>query len=244
MSSPHRAKAGARSLVDNYVTLIGEDSRGDDAFLATQALERSGLKSATLGTYAWALRQEGIDTKTRHRGSPGSTPYNQAQLACYIGAARAMADSAQCRSALVMIAAGVGAGARTGELLGLAPADLAPGFLRLATRIVPVAEPWARILLANAPQEGPYLFAYGTAKRNRRSYVCDFSARLQRRGAPGPFSLARARATYICALIEKGTSAQEVMDHSGIAEVESLLRYSTQVSGAARTKAELRRWAR
>ncbi|MDA8384644.1 MAG: hypothetical protein M0Z88_00050 [Actinomycetota bacterium] len=244
MSSPHRAIAGAHALVEHYAELIGEPTRGSDPFLAAQALKGSGLKSATLGTYAWALRTQGVDTGTRHRGSPGSLRYTRAQLASFLAAARAMADPAQRRAALVMISATAGAGARPGELLALVPGDLSPGLLTLGGRAVPVADPWAAILLANAPQAGEHLFTYGSAKRDRRSYLSDFAARLMRRGAPAPFSMARARATYLCALIQEGRSATEVMRLAGIAEVESLLRYSRQVPGAPGTKAELRRWAR
>ena len=244
MSSPHRARAGARALVEHYAELIGEPTRGADPFLAAVALKRSGLKSATLGTYAWALRTQGIDTGTRHRGSPGSVPYAPDQLACHLLAAKALPDPARRAAALVMIAAAVGAGARPGELLALVPGDLSPGLLHLPGRMVPIAEPWAGILLANAPQEGEHLFSYGGAKRDRRSYLSDFAARLTRRGAPAPFSMARARATYLCALIQEGRSATEVMYLGGIAEVESLLRYSRQVPGAPGTKAELRRWIR
>ena len=244
MSSPHRARAGARSLVRRYAELIGEPIRGSDPFLAAQALKRSGLKSATLGTYAWALRSEGIDTGTRHRGSPGSAPYSRAETASYLASAKALPDPAQRRAALVMMAAGVGAGARPGELLSLAPGDLSPGYLRLPGRVVPICAPWAEIMSAHAPTRGAHLFSYGGAKRTRRSYLSDFSARLVRLGAPGPFSMPRARATYLCSLIQEGRSAAEVMYLGGIAQVESLLRYSRQVPGAPGTKAELRRWAR
>ena len=244
MSSPHSARAGARALVERYAELIGEPTRGADPFLGAQALKRSGLRPSTLGTYAWALRQEGIDTGTRHRGSPGSLCYDPDQLACHLLAAKALADPARRAAALVMIAAAVGAGVRPGELLALVPRDLSPGLLRLPGRMVPIADPWAGIIGANAPTRGEHLFSYGSAKRTRRSYLSDFSARMTRPGSPGPFSLPRARATYICALIQEGRSANEVMYLGGIAEVESLLRYSRQVPGAPGTKAELRRWAR
>ncbi len=244
MSSPHRARAGAHALVGHYAEVIGEPTRGSDPFLADQALKSSGLKPSTLGTYAWALREEGIDTGTRHRGSPGSAPYSRAETASYLASAKALPDPAQRRAALVMITAGLGAGARAGELLALVPGDLSPGLLRLPGRVVPLAEPWAGIMSANAPDEGAHLFSCGSAKRSRRSYLSDFSARLTRRGAPGPFSMARARAGYLCTLIQEGRSAAEVMRLGGITEVESLLRYSRQVPGAPGTKAELRRWAR
>ena len=103
MSSPHRARAGAHALVGHYAEVIGEPTRGSDPFLAAQALKSSGLKPSTLGTYAWALRQEGIDTGTRHRGSPGSLPYSPEQLACYLLAAKALPDPGERAAAFSVI---------------------------------------------------------------------------------------------------------------------------------------------
>ncbi len=53
-----------------------------------------------------------------------------------------------------------------------------PGHLNLGGRIVPIADPWAGILLANAPRRASISSATEAPSATRRSYLSDFSARL------------------------------------------------------------------
>ena len=70
-----------------------------------------------------------------------------------------------------MIAAGVGVGARPGELL-------APGASQSRRPYRAHRGPLGGDSSRQCPQEGEYLFSYGSAKCTRRSYLSDFSARL------------------------------------------------------------------
>jgi hypothetical protein len=88
---------------------------------------------------------------------------------------------------------------------------------------------------------GAHLFHPETAERAYANFVNDFCRHLVRDPASPELSVARLRSSYICDHLGRRTPLDELLGLTGIAEVESLLRYCAHVDDAPRSKAELRR---
>ena len=145
-----------------------------------------------------------------------------------------------------LVALGLGAGLRPGELAAATGDDVAPesGWRPggQAGRARPRRGPYAKALARLAKQAGPgYLFCPGGADRSYNNFVNNFCYTPgggpgcpQAFCGPGPSS-------FICDHLAAGTPLRELLYISGICEVESLLRYARHVPGAPGSKAELRR---
>jgi hypothetical protein len=213
----------------------------------------AGRTNSTKGTYRSVLRRVGAVDRPRRStpfaGAPAKAPYSATERAALVAIARAQPKAWRGVAALMVVCLGVGAGLRAGEIAEVACSDVS----RDAHRVhVSVRGPRARTTLVEPPfgamvadqvsraGEG-YLFCPGDASRHYHNFInCLCSSLVADPDAP-KLSVARSRSSYICDQIGRGTSWHEILEATGIKEVESLLRYARHVEGAPTSKAELRR---
>jgi hypothetical protein len=210
----------------------------------------AGRASWTKGTYRSALRRAagaaGPARATPFSGSPARAPYSSQEKAELLAVAASQRTPWRRASALALLALGLGAGLRPGELAEVTGDDVGARGGRVnvrmgATRTVPVEGPYAGILAQQA-QAGPgYLFCPGGADRSYYNFVNNFCYRLEADPAAPRLCVGRARSSFICGHLGAGTPLGELLYISGICEVESLLRYARHVPGAPGSKAELRK---
>lgn len=221
-----------------------------EAFVA-QGLE--GRASSTKGTYRSVLRHVGAvaagDTpSTGFPAAPAARPYRAKERAQLVAMALAQPKPWRRHSALALLALGIGAGLRSGEIVAARRADVSIGragvrvSIRATTsRLVPVAPPFAGVLkeLMNG-QRTDALFHPEDAVRSYPNFVNDFCRQLVRDPGDAPLSANRCRASFICDHLADGTELSVLVEVAGIKEVESLLRYARHVDGAPASKAALR----
>jgi integrase len=211
----------------------------------------SGRAPSTKGTYRSVLRSLGGAGRpgraTAFPGSPAKVPYNGRERQELWAIAAAQRQGWRRRSALALLALGIGAGLRAGELAAATGEDVVVRQSGVvvragAGRIVPVGGPYARTLAELAKEAGPgYLFCPGGADRGYKNFVNNFCYTLEADPAAPGLSSGRARSSFICDHLAAGVPLGELLYISGIGEVESLLRYARHVPGAPRSKAELRK---
>jgi integrase len=212
----------------------------------------AGRARSTRGTYRSVLRRLGESAKpavaTPFAGSAAPAPYTGAERAELFSIAGSQRPAWRRASALAMVGLGIGAGLRAGELVDARGQDVAvgPGGVTVAIggprgRPVPVAGSYAGLVASLAQHAGPaHLFCPGGAERRYPNFVNNFTRLLVAEpGAPRLCS-GRARSSFICDHLEMGTPLAELLYISGIAEVESLLRYARHVDRAPKSKAGLR----
>ncbi len=192
----------------------------------------------------------GIDTPKgapRFSGSPAAAPYSVAERAELYSIARAQRRAWRVHSALALLALCLGAGLRSGELVALSGDDLTMDRGHVAVRVGPPASrviemrPHEAALVGQLGVEGDgYLFHPGEADRSYRNFVNDFCRTLEADPGAPKFSVARARSSFICDHLVARTPLRQLLEITGIAEVESLLRYARHVETAPQSKAALR----
>ena len=208
---------------------------------------------STKGTYRSVLRKASGDEAPRraprYAGSRARPPYSVAERAELYAMAKAQRSSWRRHSALALLCLGSGGGLRSGEIVAACGCDVTAvsGGVEIdvrgdLARTVEVRGDLASVLrqLGEAVGEA-HLFHPETASRTYANFVNDFCRHVVRDpGSPG-LSVARLRSSYICDHLGRATPLCELLELTGIAEVESLLRYCGHVDGAPRTKAGLRR---
>jgi integrase len=212
-----------------------------------------GRAPSTKGTYRSVLRSLGGSGRpglaTPFSASPARAPYTARERAELWAVAGAQRSGWRRGSALAVLALGLGAGLRAGELAAATGDDVIVGRAGVAVRaggeggrVVPVSGPYATKLAGLAKQAGTgHLFCPGGADRSYRNFVNNFCYTLEADPAAPPLSSGRARSSFICDHLAAGTPLTELLYISGVCEVESLLRYARHVPGAPGSKAELRR---
>lgn len=209
----------------------------------------AGRAASTKGTYRSALRAIAGTARparaTPFPGSPAKAPYTEAEIAELLAMATSQCSPGRRASALSLLALGVGAGLRAGEIASVVGEDVISehGRVRLAVagRVVPVTAEHGKTLARLAKDVGPgYLFCPGPADRHYKNFVNSFCSKVEADPAAPKLSAGRARSSFICAHLATGTPLGELLYIAGIKEVESLLRYARHVPGAPGTKAGLR----
>ncbi|MHB1712840.1 MAG: hypothetical protein ACYCV7_15815 [Acidimicrobiales bacterium] len=214
-----------------------------------------GRRSSTKGTYRSVLVRA-VPEKDRpgSRGTPfpgsvASVPYTGEERRGLLSMAAAQRKATTRRSALGVLAAGLGAGLAAGELIGLRgphvvsiDGDVVVNVAGPRSRVVPVVPSWGAVILTLAEQAGnEFLFHPGPADRSYKNFVNNFCRHLVADPALPRLSAGRGRSSFICDHLAGGTALSEILLLTGIEEVESLARYARHVEAMTSSKAALRR---
>jgi len=217
-----------------------------------------GRASSTRGTYrsalcrlAAAVHGEPGQRPTPFAGAKAPPPYSPAERAELAAVAAAQRDPAARASVLAVVAFGIGAGLRPGELVALRGVDV---FRRGRQVMVRVSGPSARVVPVTAGYAGRawqlarragsgFVFRPGPADRGYKNFVTNFARGLAADPAAPALSMRRARSTFICGRLAAGTPVGVLLEVTGIAEAGSLARYARHVAGVSSSKGVLReRW--
>jgi integrase len=217
-----------------------------------------GRACSTRGTYRSALYRlaRPVHGGPGQRGTPfagaqAAPPYSPAERAELASIAAAQRDAAKRASALAVVAFGIGAGLRPGELVALRGTDVSRRGRRVtvrvggpAARVVPVSPGYAGRAAGLAAGAGDgHLFRPGPADRGYKNFVTNFARALAADPAAPRLTLGRCRSSFVCDHLAAGTPVAELLAITGICQAESLARYARQVQGAP-SKAVLRAWDR
>ena len=231
---------------------LGPVEVGPEVVEAFTVLGLAARASSTRGTYRSVLRALAVGPRpvlaTPFAASPAPRPYNRAERAELSSIACSQRSAWRRSGALAMLSLGIGAGLRAGELAALRGADVAVGHHGVSVvvagpraRLVIVGGTYAEALAGLAGRGGDdHLFCPGPAQRSYHNFVNNFARTLQSAPDAPRFSSGRCRSSFICDHLAAGTALAELLYISGIAQVESLLRYARHVAGAPSSKAELR----
>jgi integrase len=210
-----------------------------------------GRAPSTKGTYHSALRHlahlDAPKGAPRFSGAPAPAPYSMSERAELYSIASSQRRPWRVRSALALLAFGLGAGLCGAELVAAKGRDVT----RLGDVVLlKVRGPRARTLHVNgheaklalelAATRSVYLFHPHEADRSYPNFVNDFCRGLVADPSSTKFSAPRARSSFICDHLSAGTALSSLLGATGIVEVESLLRFSVHVVGAPESKAGLR----
>jgi integrase len=233
------------------------DHQGLDAPICEEIIEAfvqqglCGLAPWSKATYRSVLRRlsgtRGSVSAARFVPSLARPPYSAEQRAELVSIALSQPRAMWRDSAVALLALGIGAGLRPGELVAVKRDDVslkgAAVSIRVGEgRVVPVIGTWARLLADLASRAGHgHLFWPTGADRSYKNFVNDFCYGIVADPAAMKMSSLRARSSYICDHLAVGTPLGRLKYLSGIEQVESLLRYVCYVPGAPETKAHLRR---
>ena len=208
-------------------------------------LVNSALTPSTLGTYRWVLTNAldldlGVDLS--FPGSKGARPYSDTERSDLVSIARSQKKAWRRSSALVLIAASIGAGVRAEELryLKVEDLDVKNSAVTVGGRMVPIGDPWREILFSHGRAQNEFLFHPGAPVRDSKNLINGFASDLTRDPNSPRFQMARGRSSFICDRWNEGVSPTELLRIAGIREVESLIRYVHLLKTAPRTKAGLR----
>jgi integrase len=254
-----RSATRARHVLHGLGRFCAEEGLGPGPVLRSEVIEAFVAKelatsaSSTRGTYRSVLRALGAT-----KGPPGAAPYSgSSALSPYAASERAELLSIACsqrapwkrHSALVAICLGMGAGLRAGELTRALAQDVSRGHRGVVVyvrgdkaRAVKVQGPYAGLLdrLAGQVPRGAHLFHPDPADRSYPNFINVFCHKLVRDPGAPLLCTRRLRSSFICDHLAAGTRLSELLEQSGISEVESLLRYARHVSSAPQSKAALR----
>lgn len=209
--------------------------------------------SATKGTYRSVLRllsdEERPKLAPRFAGSVAGAPYSAVERAELYSIARSQRFAWRVRSALCLISLSMGAGLRTKEIVAARRGDLvvSPAGVNVRvggslSRVIPVSgEPAAVLAGLSRGEPTAYLFHPGEADRSYHNFVNNFCHNLVADPSAPKLSVARLRSSFVCDHLSGGTRLSQLLELTGIAEVESLLYYSRHVQGAPHSKALLRK---
>ena len=222
-----------------------------EAFVG-QGLE--GRAPSTKGTYRSVLRHLSAAAAASQQsipfsGAPAPPPYAPKERAELVAMVMAQPKPWRRHSALALLALGIGAGLRSGEIVAFTRADVVVGSAGALSvcvggtrsRTVPVQPPygaWLREL--RGAGDGEALFHPEEAERSYPNFVNDFCRQLVRDPTGAMLSANRCRTSFICDHLAQGTDLSVLLEMAGINEVESLLRYARHVEGAPQSKAALR----
>jgi integrase len=207
--------------------------------------------SSTKGTYHAVLRHVGTVTEPkgapRFAGSLAPSPYKPAERAQLYGVAASQRRPWRRYSAAILLALGLGAGLRAGELIAAKGRDVIIDEVGVSLRVrgarqrlVTLRGHEAVLLRELVGRKNAYLFHPEQASRCYPNFVNDFCRQLVASPDAAKFSAPRARSSYICDQLAASTALSALLAATGIVEVESLLRYARHVPGAPRSKAALR----
>ncbi len=230
---------------------LGSPALADLLIAAYLCTGLEGRAPSTKGTYHSVLRSVGgVETPKgapRFAGSSAPAPYSAAERAELFAIARAQRRAWRVRSALALLALCLGAGVRSGELVALRGSDVEAGHDRVlisvgppAARVIEMRPHEARLVEELGVAHDAYVFRPGEADRSYPNFVNDFCRTLVADPGAPRLSVARARSSFICDHLVARAPLRRLLEMTGIAEVESLLRYARHVDGAARSKAALR----
>lgn len=212
-------------------------------------------KSSTKGTYRSTLtRLVPEQDRASSRGTPfpgsiASVPYAGEERRELLAMASSQRHEDKRRSALCVLAAGIGAGLAGSELVAVRGSHVASidGTVTVVVagaraRTVPVVSIWGEPLLALAERAGgEFLFHPGPGDRTYKNFVNNFCRHLVADPALPRLSSGRCRSSFLCDHLASGTALSEILTITGIKEVESLARYGRHVEGMTSAKADLRR---
>jgi integrase len=208
-----------------------------------------GRAASTRGTYRSVLRSvagsSGVRAGLPFSASPAPAPYGPDERSELFALAMAQPKAWRRHSALVLMALGIGAGLRAGEI-ALAEKHDVLGRIRslrvsVGARTVRVHPDYAALLAELTKRsDGTFLFHRQRVDRTYYNFVNDFCRQLVCDPAAPKLSANRCRSSFICDHLAAGTPLSVLLEMSGIKEVESLLRYARHVDGAPRSKAALR----
>lgn len=258
MGNPEgRPGVRARSVRRSLRRFAQAEGLGDPPLL-TEVIEAfcvqglRGRATSTQGTYRSVLRQvcEVAEpmAATPFAGSPATLPYTAAERTERWSLCGALRSPWRRDAGLVLVALGIGAGLRAGEIASVRGGDVvvtARGVSLVVSgprpRTIEVRSPYASLLAAvGRGARRAHLFHPGQADRSYPNFVNDFCRLVAAPGAPRLSSL-RCRSSNIGDQLGSGATLAAVLEQAGIIEVESLLRYARLVEGAPRSKALLRR---
>lgn len=213
--------------------------------MARAYLINSTLTSSTKGTYRWALSkilELDLGDGLSFRGSIAAKPYSPRERSELISIARSQNKAWRRSSALEMIALSIGAGCRACELRNVKGRHLAKdgSSIAIGDRMVPIKSPWDEILSSIERKDHEFLFHPGAPTRSSKNFVNDFASDLVGDPFSPRFQITRARSSFICDRWNDGIPLRELIEITGIREVESLIRYAHLLDGAPNTKAGLR----
>ncbi len=210
-------------------------------------------RSSTRGTYRSVLRLLSDEPRPkaapRFVGSRAALRYSVSERAELFSIARAQPASWRRRSALALIGLGMGAGLRAGEIVAARRGDVVVSASGVQvqvsgqlSRVVAVSGELAGVLRRLSRGDGgEHLFHPEEANRSYANFVNDFCRHLVADPSSPKLSVARLRSSFVCDHLSAGTGLSQLLQITGIAEVESLLYYSRQVAVAPQSKAALRR---
>ena len=154
-----------------------------EAFVVAGLVGRAG---STKGTYRSVLRSLGGSSRpvraTPFSGSAAKAPYSAQERAELWSVAAAQRSGWRRGSALMLLALGLGAGLRAGELAAAVGDDVMVKPRGVTVRVggaagrpVPISGPYAKAIAQQAEQAGPgYLFCPGGADRSYKNFVNNF----------------------------------------------------------------------
>lgn len=221
-----------------------------EAFVG-QGLE--GHAPSTKGTYRSVLRQLSAPAHGQrtipYPGAPAARPYAPSERTELVSIALAQPKPWRRHSALALLALGIGAGLRSGEIVAARRADVVlwpAGVLCVSVsaatpRTVPVRPPFDVVLEElSTTGRGEWLFHPEEAERSYPNFVNDFCRYVVRDPDEAVLSAGRCRTSFICDHLAARTPLSVLLEAAGIKEVESLLRYARHVARAPQSKAALR----
>ncbi len=163
----------------------------------------AGRAASTKGTYRSVLRSLGGSARparaTPFSGSPAKAPYSGKEREELFAIAACQRQAWRRRSALALLALGIGAGLRAGELAAAVGDDVLRQAEGVAVRVGRRARrachgAYAKTVAQLAKQAGPgYLFCPGGADRAYKNFVNNFSCTLEADPAAPRLSCGRAR---------------------------------------------------
>ena len=252
-----RRAAREHSVLAGLHGFCHEQGLGSPSPLVTEVIAAylcQGLRDrapSTKGTYHSVLRHlartEEAKGTPRFAGSLAPSPYTLRERAQLYSVASSQRRPWRRYSAQVLLALGIGAGLRAGELVAVQGRDItineADVSLRVRgarQRVVTLRGYEATLLGELVGRKNAYLFHPEAANRSYPNFVNDFCRQLVASPDAAKLCAPRARSSYICDQLTSGTALSALLVATGIVEVESLLRYARHVSGAPRSKAALR----
>ncbi len=170
------------------------EHQGQDGTLRAQLVEAfvvgglPGRAASTRGTYRSVLRHMTGAKPALAKpfsGSPAKAPYSAPERAELLSVAASQRSEQRRSSALALLALGIGAGLRAGELAAAAGDDVMSERGRVkvrvgAGRVVPVAGVYGETLARQAKRAGPgHLFCPGGADRAYKNFVNNFCYSLE-----------------------------------------------------------------
>jgi integrase len=218
---------------------------------AFAALGLRELSPPTKGTYRSVLRRLGQSERPQsapgYRGSSAGRPYDENERRELLSMAQSQPKPWRRHSALAVLSLSLGAGLRSGELASVRGGDVTTGncgvLVATAGRIVPVKGVYAGVLarLARTAGEEGHVFHPEPADRSYPNFVYDFCANLRRSPGTALLTVRRCRSSFVADRLGEAMSLSDLLSVTGIAEVESLIRYTRVLPGAPESKAALRR---